>query len=321
MINDVSLEIIQKCLNHCVHCSSNSCYNSKSILEIHVIREIIDDIVELGAKRLCLSGGEPFLHRDIITIIDYATQRGLSVDLYSSGIVGEYNKEEPIKDEILLESKKAGLNKIIFNLQAAHSKVYDSIMGTVNNFSIAIESIKKAKRYNIETEIHFVPMKQNINEINYVIELGKKLGVSCINFLRLVPHGRAKLNAEKIMLTDEELLNIQKELYSIEEQGERIRIGLPLSFPGNKPQCHAVTEKLYIRFDGSVFGCEAFKYIYFLDDKNMPIRPDNITDRRLKYIASKSLFLEKSIELVKNFSNVQYGCENCPVQKYLKNKG
>src|SRR5699024_3197764 len=114
---------------------------------------------------LCLSGGEPFLHTDIINIIRYAVQKGLKLDIYSSGIVGEYGKEEALGHDMLLECKKAGLNRIMFNLQAAHSEVYDSIMGTTNNFPLVIESIKRAKRYNIETEIHFVPMKQNTNEV------------------------------------------------------------------------------------------------------------------------------------------------------------
>lgn len=320
MLNDVSLEIIQKCLNNCVHCSSNSFYNSKSKLEIKIIEEVIDDIVELGAKRLCLSGGEPFLHTDIIDIVRYAVQKGLKLDIYSSGVIGKRGQEEAIGDKMLLECKKAGLNRIMFNLQAAHPETYDLIMGTTNNFPLVLESIKRAKKYNIETEIHFVPMRQNFNEIKCVIELAKELGVCCVSFLRLVPHGRAKLNIENIMLDEDELRSIQEELHAIKEGGEKIRIGLPLSYPEEKTHCHAVKEKLYIKFDGSVFGCEAFKYIQFLDEKNVLIPPDNVIKRRVKDIASKSLFLEKSIDLVEEYSNMKCGCDNCPVQKYLKEK-
>ena len=127
---DVSLEILQKCLNNCLHCSSNSCHNSKAILRLDTIKQIIDDIIYLGAKRLCLSGGEPFLHPDIIEIVEYATQKGLILDVYSSGIVGEYNLEKSISKEMLWECKKRGLNRIMFNVQAADSVVYDAIMNT-----------------------------------------------------------------------------------------------------------------------------------------------------------------------------------------------
>ena len=67
-----------------------------------------------------------------------------------------------------------------------------------------------------------------------------------MSFLRLVPHGRAEDNKEKIMLSDEELRSIQKELYCIKETGKKVRIGLPLSRADVKTKCHAVREKLYI---------------------------------------------------------------------------
>lgn len=124
------------------------------------------------------------------------------------------------------------------------------------------------------------------------------------------------------MLNDEELINIQKKLYDIKKSGEKIRIGLPLSSPENKitASCHAIKEKLYIKFDGNVYGCEAFKYIEFFDKKNNPITPDNILTKRVKDIYKNSLFLTKSKDLIRDFSNKKCGCENCSVQKYLKEK-
>lgn len=266
MLYDVSLEILQKCLNNCLHCSSNSCHNSKAILRLDTIKQIIDDIECLGAKRLCLSGGEPFLHPDIIEIIEYATQKGLILDIYSSGIVGEYNLEKSISKAMLLECKKRGLNRIMFNVQAADPVVYDAIMNTKGKYDLLIQSMVNAKECQIDTEIHFVPMKQNYSQIANVVRLAEQLEVCCVSFLRLVPHGRAKDNKEKIMLSDDELRSVQKELYRIKEMGEKVRIGLPLSNADVETKCHAVREKLYIKFDGSVYGCEAFKYIKFFTE-------------------------------------------------------
>lgn len=322
MLKEVSLEIIQKCLNNCIYCSSNSCHNSKPILELNVVKEVIDDICYLGAKKLCLSGGEPFLHKDILRIIEYATNKGLEINIYSSGIVGTSDNKESLNDDILIKAKEAGLSKVIFNLQGSNAQTYDVITKTNNNFPLVIKSIKKVKKANIKAEIHFVPMKQNVKEIDGIINLSKELNIDKINFLRLVPHGRALSNKKNIMLNDEELINIQKKLYDIKKSGEKIRIGLPLSSPENKitASCHAIKEKLYIKFDGNVYGCEAFKYIEFFDKKNNPITPDNILTKRVKDIYKNSLFLTKSKDLIRNFSNKKCGCENCSVQKYLKEK-
>lgn len=317
MINDVSLEILQKCLNNCVHCSSNSCHNSKAILSLDTIKEIINDIVSLGAKRLCLSGGEPFLHPSVMEIIEYAVKKGLILDIYSSGVVGEYGQETDISKKMLLECKKRGLNRIMFNLQAAEPIVYDSIMNTRGNYDLLIQSIKNAQECQIETEIHFVPMKQNYNQIESVVQLAEDLNVCCVSFLRLVPHGRAKMNKDTILLSEGELHNIQNKLYDIKKKGKKVRIGLPLSHSDEETMCHAVREKLYIKFDGSVFGCEAFKYIKFYEMNGKEIEPDNVLNKRIKEIYNNSLFLEKSVGLVKKYSGKHNGCENCPVQNFL----
>lgn len=75
MISEIALEIIQKCPNNCIYCSSCSSWDAESQLSFDVIKSVIDDMNELGIKKLCLSGGEPFLHENIIEIIGYATQK------------------------------------------------------------------------------------------------------------------------------------------------------------------------------------------------------------------------------------------------------
>lgn len=318
MLNDVSLEILQKCLNNCIHCSSNSCFESKAILEFKVIKEIIDDIVCLGAKRLCLSGGEPFLHPDITNIVEYATRKGLILDIYSSGIMGDNNQTVSLDEMMLINCKKAGLNRIMFNVQAASSEVYDAVMMTAGNFGKLVESIKRTEACGIETEIHFVPMKQNYDEIESVVKLAEELNVGNVSFLRLVPHGRAEQYKDKIMLNDQELEIVQNKLYKMKAAGKKIRIGLPLTYPSEEANCHAVKEKLYIKFDGSVFGCEAFKYIQFHGINGEKIGPDNVLENRICQVHKNSLFLKKSLELVERYSGDIADCGNCPVQKFLK---
>src|SRR5699024_6358104 len=96
---------------------------------------------------------------------------------------------------------------------------------------------------------------------------------------------------------------------------------LPLSTQGSTPPCHAVKEKLYIKFDGSVFGCEAFKYVTFYDEHGAPVLPDNILEKDVEKIYKNSEYLKRSIKLVDSYEDCHIDCENCPVQKYLKEMG
>lgn len=317
MLKDVSIEIIQRCNNHCVHCSSCSTEESTMILSLDVITRVVDGLVALGVERVCLSGGEPFLHPKIKEIVETICKCGMTADIYTSGVIGTKDSPIPLSKEMLSELKSIGLHALLFNLQSATEATYDLITQSNGHFPTVCESITNSVKCGIKTEIHFVPMKINLEDAEAVVRFAEKVGVEQVNFLKLVPHGRAKENIAKISPTDTSLQSMLNRLIELKEQGKHIRLGLPLSDHGNAPPCHAVNEKLYIKFDGSVFGCEAFKYISFVNDGHL-VEPDSIYSKRIEEIYRDSSYLKYSIALVKSFEELQVSCENCPVQKYLK---
>ena len=321
MIKETSIEIIQKCLNRCVHCSSCSTEQSPLALKLEDIASLIVGLKKLGVERVCLSGGEPLLHPDIIRIVETAKGKGITTDIYTSGIVGEVDRPKHLTLSFLTALKKAGVNALLFNVQSVSEQKYNQITQSERHFPLVCKSISNAKKCGIRTEIHFVPMKQNIADAVEVIQFAEKAGVEQVNFLKLVPHGRALKNIKSIQPSEEEIFNLQVELRRLKSQGKCIRLGLPLSERESSPPCHAVREKLYIKYDGSVFGCEAFKYLFFRDKSGAETPPDTIFQNDIESIYQNSDYLKRSLELVDFFENRDLGCENCPVQKYFKKQG
>jgi len=169
----------------------------------------------------------------------------------------------------------------------------------------------------IPVEVHFVPMKINKKDIKDIIAFCENESIELVSFLKLVPHGRARENIETILLTKEDDAEVQQELYSIKSKGAKIRIGMPFSKNNGSTKCNATDGKLYIKYDGCVFGCEAFKYINYKEENSL-ILPDSIYEKRIDEIVKTSTHLRKSRDLVNAYSTVIIGCENCPVQKYLR---
>lgn len=319
MIRDISFEITQKCLNNCVHCSSCSNSLCKQHIDYETICKTVDDMPQIGVNRVCLSGGEPFLHKDLKNIVTYVKQLGMEVNIYSSGITEVDEQITYITTGEFIDLKKCGLSKIMFNLQSYRSSRYDEIMGTMGRFDIVKKSIKNAIETGIYTEIHFVPMKINIGDIDGIIELARNMNVNKVSFLKLVPHGRADKNKHLIQLSEEETIKLRNKLNEI--KSETIRIGIPLSLDFDSDFCHAASSKLYIKFDGTVYGCEAFKYIQQLDGESNVIQPNNIFESSLLEIYNNSKYLKATQEFVKKYSCLNSKCESCPVQKYLEAKG
>lgn len=319
MIKDISFEITQKCLNNCLHCSSCSSKLCEQQIDFETICKTVDNMPKLGVERVCLSGGEPFLHRDLEGIVSHIKKLDMEVNVYSSGIVESEGKITSIsfhKFEIL---KKLGLSKVMFNMQSPNETNYDIITGTKGRFSTLKKSICNAVNAGIYAEIHFVPMKLNINDISDIIKFSENMGIKRVNFLKLVPHGRAEENRKLLQLSPEETMQLKQKLNDI--NSENIRIGIPLSVHVESDFCHAARSKLYIKFDGTVYGCEAFKYIQQLDNSNNNIQPGNIFKQNLLDIYDHSEYICATQNFVKKYSSINSRCESCPVQKYLELNG
>lgn len=319
MISEIALEITQKCPNNCIYCSSCSSWDAELQLNFDVIKSVIDDMDVLAIKKLCLSGGEPFLHENILEIIDYANQKNITVVIYSSGIIGRKEKTTALNLDFLQKCKDYGLSRIIFNMQACEEVVYNKIMNTVGNFPKLLESIKNTNIVGINTEIHFVPMKINLSQVTKVIKLANELGINTVSFLRLVTQGRALKNKKILELKPEEFKQLNL-MFESEKKLSKInlRLGIPLSDHSYSIKCHAVTGKLAIRYDGAVLGCEAFKGLPMRNTNGDIIKPDNIKTKRLIEIIQESNYLKACCDFINTNSDKGVACENCPVQEYMK---
>lgn len=320
MVKDVSLEIIQKCLNRCLHCSSCSTEVSTAILRLPDIRRIITGLCDLKVERICLSGGEPLLHPDIVEIVKEIADHHIIADIFSCGIVEDKGTHAPLPMELLHALKAAGLKTLLFNVPSPHEDIYHFITQSTNHFQLLQKSIDNAIACGIQAEIHFVPMRLNIQDVDAIIAFAERTGIQQVSFLKLVPHGRARNNLEQLILDDAAAADLKSRLAALKGAGKSIRIGVPLSTNGSAPSCHAVREKLYIRFDGAVFGCEAFKYITFQGGDGAPVVPDSIFERNIREIYQESEYLMRSLQLVNRYETCGAGCENCPVQKFIKER-
>lgn len=316
MLKEISIEIIRKCPNNCLHCSSLSNKYCNEIMPLEKFKEVVIDAAYLGAQTICLSGGEPFLHQDIVEMTRFVHSKGLNCYIYTSGIVLNENICEAIPEDILFNVSRS-TTKLIFNLEAAEEKIYDIIMGTKGCFKKVKQSIISANKFNIVTEIHFVPMKLNINQIEKIVNLSKMLGVSKVSFLRLVVHGRAQKNKEIIELSNEEYNCVKLKLKEIQEKSDlSIRIGVPLSDGSSCHKCEAANGKLNIRYDGVVFPCEVFKNHEF--KHSLPnLYPMSIYEERLKVIYEQSKYLSFIRSFSKEFSKVN-SLETCVGQELIK---
>jgi len=318
LLEEVSIEIIRKCPNSCLHCSSSSDGHCTEIIRYDQLVSIVQDAKELGAKTICLSGGEPFLHDEIVDMIEFISSLGLQTYVYTSGIIFDEHDEKAPLNKGILNTISEKVTKLIFNIEAAKSETYDKIMGTTGCFEIMKQSIRYANDLSIKTEAHFVPMKLNIGETKDVVALCEELKISELSFLRLVLQGRGLQNKFEIYLSDEELAKYKPLMNELNEESKiPIRIGVPLTEDSSSHRCKAAKGKLSIRYDGYVFPCEVFK------NSNIPCGlngtdPESIYNKSLMDIYHNSEYLQWVRELSQKGCSKADCFEICIGQSLIK---
>lgn len=295
-MKQISIEIIHKCPNKCLHCSSCSDMTRTMKLDTDKILSIINSAKALNTEIISISGGEPFLHEGLVEVVQYAKAQGIKVYIYTSGItMDSAGKACNIDFRTFELIKKANVDKVIFDLPAIDEQVYDEFMGTNGYQGFALESIRLCKSLNIFTEIHFVPTKINVNQIDALLAFSKKENVDVVSFLGLIPHGRAKNYIDRLYLDVQENEQLKCKLHMLESSG--VRVGIPLQHVDSEYKCYAGRTKLCIRYDGKVFGCEAFKYVQLFDEKRNVICPDSIYEKDLVDIYHNSVYLKRERDL------------------------
>ena len=107
MVKDLCFEVIEKCLNNCKFCSSNSNCNKTQIINFEDFKRVIDYFISTGGiEELSISGGEPFLHPDILKMIEYSKNKGIKTVIFTSGVIEKVVPEE-LKKTIDKEIEKA----------------------------------------------------------------------------------------------------------------------------------------------------------------------------------------------------------------------
>lgn len=260
ILNDLCIEILQKCPNNCIYCSSNSDLTKECIIDFETLNRTISFLLDkCEINEISLSGGEPLLHKDIYKIVEFCTKNAIKTTVYTSGVLFDTNFHEIYKENYQL-LKDAGLNKVVFDLQTVNEKTYDELMGTEGNLKLAEKSIENAKEFNFQKSIHFIPNKLNVNQFEKVLQFAEKSGVDELRILRFVPQGRGRENVGKLLLNEEELHKFIEKIRKIEQKSTKIRIGIPLQ-ENSSHICTAGNDKLHIRFDGQILPCPAFKDI------------------------------------------------------------
>lgn len=254
-LREFKIEVTYRCPLACIHCSSDASPSSSHEMSKKDCLQIIIDAVDMKAKEIALSGGEPLLWPPLDEAIDLAINHGLQVSIYTSGNV-------PYVQNRMKNLSKLGVDSCIFSIFGSNQTKHEHITRIRGSFLGTKMAIDAANKYGMRTEFHFVPLINNYKELESIALLSKEWGVSRISVLRFVPQGRGFLIQNQI-LSSIQNIQLKKAIERLRSQGFNIRTGSPYNFLllNDQPKCSSGVDRIIIGPDLRIYSCDAFKQI------------------------------------------------------------
>ena len=254
----VHFDIATKCNSNCIYCLASDRMKKNKELTTKQIIKIIDQLPDLGTWLLCLSGGEPFLRKDIFEILNHVEKLQLLTQVYTNGTL--------ITKEIAERLSKYRYVFLQISLDSYIAEHNDSNRGLKNSYAKTMQGINNLLEYGEVPEICMVLTHNNYKDLEKTAEFLHKLG---INYVRIGPahpySGRGYKNSNKLQLTIKQTEEIGKKIIKI---NEKYRDSL-MFFPTREFVVYSVEYKsldkiekcgngrqvLYINSDGLVYPC------------------------------------------------------------------
>ncbi len=211
------------------------------------VMRITNSLIDLGCKRILLSGGEPTLHYDFAYVLDYIFSTGIDVGVVTNGTTDS---------QVLIDAYKSHKNMTVqVSLDGSCEEVNARTRGA-GNFDKAVSFISKLKCDGRPPIIlKMVISQNNIDDIEafykFALSIGCEPDFSYINAM-----GNAVDNWSSLGLTAQQKLSV---LRTVDRLNKEHGLSVPLPFctcscPLSDPDSPM---SVLIKCDGIMMPCQA----------------------------------------------------------------
>lgn len=143
------------------------------------LQQLIDDLADLGCRKLHISGGEPLLRPDLPAFIAHASARGLRVTMTTNGTL--------LDKELARQLVTAGLRGVNISLDSPIRKFHDRVRGVAGAWKATVRGIhhmlRAAPRGKISIRINTVVSRLNYRSLSTLPDFVHTLGATSFNLI------------------------------------------------------------------------------------------------------------------------------------------
>lgn len=270
-------ELTYRCPLQCPYCSNPVDYAQyKKELTTQEWFDVFDQARQMGAVQLGFSGGEPLVRQDLEELVAYAHKQGFYTNLITSGM--------GLTEARIASLKEAGLQHIQISFQASDPSVNNLLAGSKHAFEQKYEMSRLVKQYDYPMVLNFVIHRQNIDQIDQIIDLCLELEADTVELAICQFYGWAFENIEGLLPTKAQVVSAERITNEyrekIEERGIKCKLifVVPDYYEERPKPCMDGWGKIFLTVapDGTALPCHAAR--------QMPIQFPNVRDTQLSDI-------------------------------------
>jgi radical SAM protein with 4Fe4S-binding SPASM domain len=284
----------------CRICAIDTGRGSEDVLTFDEVKNVVDQLKEMGVKFVALTGGDPLVRPDLLEILDYIRERDLTRGFSTSLLT--------LNDTIGRDLARLEV-KVQVSIDGSRAETNDYNRGP-GSFAKAMEGLELLRRHGVEFRIAFCIMKHNIDDIPDMITLAEEAGAREIAFRKIKLLGRAVALKEEVYPSPHEMTRAYTLLYRAaygrnpDETGINAKYN-EVVFRGrgsefNRLPCGAGRNIVHVTSNGDLVPCSLFTEERFVQGN---VRKDRIAD------------IWRESELLSFFRNTRVddvpGCREC----------
>ncbi len=286
----IQWHVTENCNLLCKHCYQGE--RSHEELPFSLIKRTVAEASDMIAEwsdryeitfnpSMNITGGEPFLRKDLVDILRAVKQKGFEVYLLTNGTLVDDERAKMLAD--------LGVDGVQVSVEGAE-EVHDAIRGA-GSYAAATAGVERLVDADLDVTLNVTLSTMNVEQVRKVITYGSHVGVRRIGFSRLVPSGKGRALMTH-MLSRDDLKGLYRSLLSLELHSLKVVTGDPvaaqISMPLNGDAgavamsgCAAGVSGLTIQQNGNVMPC-----------RRLPLSLGNVTKHSLRKIWASSPVLE-----------------------------
>jgi PqqA peptide cyclase len=188
----VLAELTHRCPLSCPYCSNPlELERASGELTTSEWKKILTELAEIGVLQIHFSGGEPTARKDLVELVQHASDAGLYTNLITSAVL--------LTREKLADLANAGLCHVQISFQGSEAGIADRVAGLKESHRRKIEAAKWTRELDLPLTVNAVMHRQNLHQLPDIIQMAVDLDADRLEVANVQYYGWALKNRAALM--------------------------------------------------------------------------------------------------------------------------